>query len=164
MNACNCCFKTKAPYTCGLCQGHSCKSCAHFVDENEFSYFASLPEVLSHDAYCAACFEQKVQPVISQYEETMEKAKDVFVFSKSQTKETRLMGREALPITVDSRDRQDAVLRLAFLAVHQGYNAIIDVDLHSKKSTETSYKIVTWTGKAIPTNVDAEKLNRQISF
>ncbi len=92
----------------------------------------------------------------------MESAKNVFVYYKAQSKETRLMKRSESPLQVNAcADRDETVLRLAFLAVKLGFNAIIDVDLVSKKVRDGSYKILTWNGTAVPAIVDAEKLNRQ---
>lgn len=159
--ACVTCLKTKAPLSCGLCHQSLCKSCAQFVDENTFSYLSSIPEHLSHTVYCGHCFDEKVAADLAQYNQTMEDAKNISVFSKTQSKETRFISRkEALLKVSDCADEAEATLRFAFLAAQAKFNAIIDLELSFKKVKQGSYQHLSWSGTARPANVDPTKLMR----
>jgi len=135
-----------------------CKSCAQFVEANFFSFLKPVPQELSHQVYCISCFDQLVGPQMAVYEETLEKARHVRVYEKNQGKETRLMKRKIPAVQVeDCRDRQETLLRLAFLAAYQGYNGLIDVDIRSEKVIENSYQSTRWRGTGIPTQLRPER-------
>ena len=67
----------------------------------------------------------------------MERAKNVQVFFKKQSKETRLVKRpERKPFRIEKcADEQETVMRMAFLAAQANYNALIEVDLTYEKDT-----------------------------
>lgn len=160
-NICSSCQKPKATLHCGLCHDALCKSCAQMLDAESFQFLKSIPEDLSHKAYCVPCFDLKVSSELDAYNETLEKAKNVYVFTKAQSKETRLIKRKAAPIRVENcSDEDDAIMRLAFLAAQSDYNAIVDVHLTSKKVIDNSYQSTAWAGTAIPSHVDADKLEQ----
>lgn len=163
--SCADCQKTKAPLSCGLCAKSLCKSCTQFLEEESFSFYLSLPAVLRHQSYCLQCFSQSVQPELDRYEELMVQAREILVFEKSQSKETRLIRRDENPVRVnDCIDRDEAVLRLAFQTVQKGYNAIIDMDLVGKKVIRDGYQKTYWSGTAIPTQVSENKLLKDRSL
>lgn len=88
----------------------------------------------------------------------MELAKQIIVFDKSQGKESRLYKRHEKPIkVVDCPDREETVLRLAFMAVQAKYNAIIDLELRHRIVRNGSYKSTVWTGTAIPTHAQERR-------
>lgn len=120
-----------------------------------------MPEMLSHSSYCYECFQAHVQPELNTYNETLEKAKDVYVFYRTQGKETSLYKRSHPPVRVaDALDEADALMRLAFMTVRSDCNAIVDVDLKSKKIRNHAYQTTRWDGMGNPVQVDAEKLDR----
>lgn len=158
---CTTCQKTKAQLNCGLCQQIICKNCAQFVEEDTFSFFNTIPVELSHGVYCGPCFDAQIQPEIEKYNQAMEAAKNIRVFSKTQSKETRFISRkEALLKVTDCPDRDEAVLRLAFQAAQSHFNAIIDMELSSRKVKNGSYQHLLWTGSARPAQVCETKLMR----
>jgi uncharacterized protein YbjQ (UPF0145 family) len=158
---CTSCLTTKATLKCGLCDTEVCKSCAMFVDDDSFSFLKSIPETLQKDAYCHSCYEANVQQELQSYEETMQKARGVFVYNKEQGKETRLMKRSLPQIKIkDCADKEDALLRLAFLAVQANCNAIIDVEVKSEKVREHAYQTLKWHATATPTNVEHNRFNK----
>lgn len=160
-NVCSSCQKPKATLQCGLCSDALCKSCAQTLEADSFQLLTEIPAHLSHKAYCVPCFDSQVASELDAYNETLEKAKNVYVFTKSQSKETRLIKRKAAAIRVENcSDEDDAILHLAFLAAQSDYNAIVDVHLTSKKIIQNSYQSTAWTGTAIPTHVDADKLEQ----
>lgn len=88
----------------------------------------------------------------------MELAKGIRVYEKNQGKETRLMKRVAQPVQVKNcSDRQETLLRLAFLAAKAGYNGIIDVDIKSEKVIDNSYQTTTYSGSGVPINLKPER-------
>lgn len=112
-----------------------------------------VPELLSHGAYCTPCFDFKVMPEVEVYDADVRAARNIAVFFKDQSKETRLLKRtEKAFKVVDCEDREETLLRLAYFAVQAKFNAIIDVEITSKKVRTGAYQTHLWTGTAIPTN------------
>src|ERR1035437_2303760 len=101
MNLCSSCQKQKAVLECGLCHAVLCKKCTQFLDEDSFSFLKSIPEELTFN-YCTTCFEGKIRPQLDAYNEDMERAKDIVIFYKAQSKETRLMKRSEKPFKVEN--------------------------------------------------------------
>ncbi len=115
-----------------------------------------------HKTFCGPCFTTRIAPELEAYERTLERAKAVFVYSKGQGEETRLMKRTEKPLRVaDCQDREEVLLRLAFLAAHAYYNALIEADIFSKRLRNAGYQTSVWQGTAIPTRVDTDRINRQ---
>jgi hypothetical protein len=164
-NSCQSCQKPKATLNCGICECSLCKYCAVFLDEGHFNFLPKIPKDLSHTTYCHSCYEAKVAPAVAKYDEDMEKAKHIIVFYSKQGKETRMFSRKELPFHVtECWDYDETLMRLAFLAVQAGYNAIIDVDLVSEKVRINNRQSLKWRGSAVPTNVDESKLPRDRSL
>lgn len=162
---CSCCQKSKAQLICGACTLSVCKDCAHFLDDNHFSFLSSIPEALKHTVYCHSCFVQTVQEPLTQYDQTMEQAKNIDVFFKVQSKETRLLKRREKTLTVDAcPDEQETLLRLAFKAAQLGFNGLIDVEVTGAKVRNGGYQTSVWKGSGIPTNVAHKKLLRDRSL
>ncbi len=157
--SCSTCHKPKANLVCEICQDAICKKCTEFVDENSFSFLTHVPKLLLCTTLCKTCFEQKISPEIIKYNDMMASAKNMFVFMKAQFKETRRVKRLADPIIiVDCADYDETILKLAFRGAELGYNAIIDVDITSKKVKTGNYQTTVFSGTAIPANVLEERL------
>lgn len=157
-NSCCSCLKPSATLQCGICKDSVCKKCAQFLGEDSFSFLEKVSEELSHNVYCPQCFDAKVVSALEAYNETMERAKNLAVYLKDQSKETRLMSRKAQPVQVlNCADREETLLRLAFLAANAGFNCLVDVDLTSKKIREGSYQTQSWSGTAVPVQVTGRR-------
>jgi hypothetical protein len=157
--ACMSCQKLKANLTCGICHCSICKSCTQFLDQDFFSFQPNTAEELKSGTFCGDCFENKVRPEIEKYEKAMALAKDIIVYEKKQSKESRLFKRLELPVIVEQcADREETLLRLAFLAVQRGFNAIIDVDIKAEKVRTGSYQTSVFSGTAIPSYVDLSRI------
>lgn len=138
---------------CGSCEGDLCKACALILEDGQFSYLAKVPEILSHAIYCGPCYDTHVAPELEIYNNLLERAKDVTVFFKTQGKETRLMKRSEKAFRVENcPDRDETLMRLAFLAAQGNFNTLIDVDLTSEKVRVGGYQNLKWQGTGIPTN------------
>jgi len=142
-----------------------CKGCAQFVDEESFSFLKSIPAELGHSVYCGPCFDQQVAPEMAKYQEILDRAKDILVYEKTQGKETRYIKRLADPVLVaDCADHDETILRLAFFAAKENYNALVDVDLRSKKVKVGGYQTTIWSGSGVPAQVDASRLVKDRSI
>jgi hypothetical protein len=144
---------------CGICKAEISKKEAHFIEEGRFSFLPQIPADLLHHVYCDACFSEKVATELSNYDEMVEQAKNVIVYEKNQGKETRLIKRQVPPVRVsECTDKEELILRLAFLALRAGFNAIIDVDIKSEKVKIDGYTTTKWHGSAVPANVNPERV------
>lgn len=162
---CACGQKSKSGLQCGICQSPTCKQCAHFLEEGQFSFLKQVPADLAHSVFCDSCYSEKVAPELRNYEELLEKAKEILVYMKSQAKETRLIKRLADPVrVVKCADYDEAILRMAFFAAQAGFNAIIDVDLKSEKVRDGSYQTTVWSGTGMPANVRVDQLVKDRSI
>jgi hypothetical protein len=147
---CTYCQKPKAQLSCGLCKEAICRACAHITPENSFSFLNSIPEELNQGFYCPTCFDNKVEPELTAYRQALQRAKQVNIYYKKQSKESRLYKRHAAPIEVTCADKDEAVLRLAFMAVKADFNTIVDVDLSAQKVRNEGYQTSIWKAKGIP--------------
>ena len=155
MSVCKTCRKPKAPYTCGICAENSCKACTHFLGEESFSFLKVVPEVLKHNYYCTQCFDEQIAGPLDEYNETMEKARDIIIYGKDQTRLTRYLKRKEDPYHVENCvDKEEAVLRMAFFAAQANFNCLIDVNLVSKKVLTGTYKNTAWSGTGVPITID----------
>lgn len=118
-----------------------------------------VPPELTHQVYCDTCFVATLEPAQAEYEAAMARAKETIVFFKDQGKETRLIRRLEEPVHVtECADREETLLRLAFLASQKGYNAIIDIDIVSKKVRSEAYQTMVWSGSGIPVELKEKYL------
>jgi hypothetical protein len=158
---CYSCRKPKAPFECEVCHEAFCKNCSQVLDESTFKFLPVKPEMLSHSIYCGGCFDQEVAPALEAYEQTVEQAKEAFVFFKTGKRRIPLIRKGKVPYRIPNcQDRDETIFRLAFLAVQDGFNAITEVEVVSKKVRNEGYQTSTWSGTAIPAEVDAEKMDR----
>lgn len=163
--SCCVCQKSKTGLVCGLCKEDVCKSCTEFLSEDSFAFLKKKPAHLAAGAFCVTCFNNTISAELSQYEAQVEQAKNILVFDISQSKETRFIKRKEAELkVVDCPDRDETIMRLAFLAAELGFNSIIDVDLKSKKVKDGKYQHALWTGTAIPANVTDKKLLKDRSL
>ena len=153
------CRKLNATLTCEQCSEPVCKKCVEILPEGTFKLMPTIPEPLSHIRYCGGCYAEQVEPEIAQYEETLENAKRVFVFFKTRKKSLPITGKEKIREIVEScPDRDETILRLAFIAASKGYNAIIEVEALSKKIRNGAYQTSVWSGSGIPAQVDSSRI------
>jgi hypothetical protein len=158
---CSDCRKPKASQTCGVCEEAFCKKCSEMVSPGDFSFLSKTPEILTRKIYCHACYDREVLPEKERYDEILARAKMVFVFFKTQRKQIPLIRKSKIPIVVETcDDRDETILRLGFLAAEQNHNAIIEVDVNSKKLRNEGYQTSTWSGTAFPADVDGNKVER----
>jgi hypothetical protein len=161
---CISCRKLKADRQCGLCEGSVCRGCAEFLEEQAFAFLAKRPEELSHSFYCSPCFDSVVAPQRSEYEETLERARQVYVFFSSQKRHIPTLGQAQTEVRVDHcADRDETILRLGFRAAELGFNAIQKVEVTAKKVRNAGYQTSDWCGSGLPVKVDPVRIDRDHS-
>ena len=159
---CTICRKPKATLICGICTESICKGCTQFLEPEQFAFRKILPEALKFSTYCGTCYNLTIEPALAAYEATLEKARQVSLFYKDQARETRRMSRIETPIRVEKcLDKNETILRLAFIAVEKDFNTLVDVDLVSTKVKKGNYQHSVWDGTAIPVRLESEKLKRK---
>jgi hypothetical protein len=159
---CSACRKPKASLTCGVCEESFCKKCSENVSTDEFRFLSEVPEILTRKIYCQSCHDQEVLPEKERYEEILARAKEIFVFFKTQRKQIPLIRKSKIPIKVETcDDRDETILRLGFLAAEQNHNAIIEVDVNARKVRNEGYQTSIWSGTAFPADVDGSKVEQE---
>lgn len=159
---CASCRRPKVAVNCGVCENPLCKNCAEFLSESSFAFMAEIPENLKHSYYCPSCFGAHVEPVRANYDETMARAKEAFIFFATQRKPIPLLKKSKESVRIDEcEDRDETILRLAFRASEQGYNAVVQVEVVSEKIRNGGHEKSRWRGVGYPAIVDTEKLERQ---
>ena len=159
---CSACRQPKSTRTngllCGLCYEILCKDCAIFMPDDAFSFLPDIPEDLRHPIYCPRCHDQKVQPALDEYNAKLNRAKEVLIFDKKvKHVPTTKIDRYKISVT-DCPDKQEMMMRLAFQAVEQSFNAIIKAEMSSKKVNLGGYQTSAWSGSGFPANVNKEEL------
>ncbi len=115
--------------------------------------------------YCPPCFNLHVSDARDDYQQTMEKAKNISVYLSNQGKETRLIKRLQKPIKVAAcKDHDETLMRLAFQAAKAGFNGLVDVDLVSQKVKIAGYQTQTWSGVGTPVNLTGHHVVRDRSI
>ena len=159
---CVSCTDSKVTAKCELCEEDLCKKCVQFLDPETFQYQEKLPVELTHTRYCRFCYDDKIVLAQEKYSETLEKAKQVFVFFTTQKRKPNLLKRAKKMVEIlNCPDRDMTILKLAFLAADQGFNALVDTLVSSEKVRNEGYQKSQWQGKGLPATVDSDKLDRE---
>lgn len=159
---CVSCRKPRVDSTCGVCHEGVCKKCRIFLPEDTFSYEASLAPELKHSYYCAGCYDEHVEPFKAQYETTLEDAKQINVIYKGSKSSIRVLRKADKPMQISgSPDRDETILKLAFQAAKEGFNAIIDVEVSSQKIRNEGYQKMEWSGQGTPAEIKSHELGYQ---
>lgn len=157
---CVTCQQPKANLECVSCAGSVCKKCAEFLNQGSFVLSSEAPPV-AVGTYCGSCFDTNVAPELEAYNDAATRARDINIYFKGQSKESRVIRRKEKPIKIDNcPDREEAILRLAFLAAKANYNVLLDVDVYAQKVKIDGYQTSNWKGIGIPANVDPRILER----
>lgn len=151
-NFCSQCRQETAIAKCGVCSCPLCKECEQFLQIDSFAFRENVPDFLTQGHYCPSCYDEKISPELTSYEEVLERARTVYIFFDSQPKPRTLIKRSNKKISVfDCKDRDETFLRLGFRAAEQGFNAVIEVEV---ERTRVGHR---WEGSGTPANVDAKR-------
>lgn len=155
------CRKTKIARDCELCGEPVCKACLQIREEDSFFYEPEVAPERSHLYYCGGCYDEWITPALGEYQETLEAAKKVFVFFKTQKKAIPLISKSKESFRVpECPDRDETILRLAFMAAKNGQNAIVETDVVSEKVRMGAYQTSKWRGTAFGATIDAARMDR----
>lgn len=156
---CTVCQQENAGLECISCHESVCKKCAEFLNEGSFTLAPETP--IQVGTYCGRCFDNNVAAELEAYNAAAERARDVNIYFKGQSKESRVIRRKEKPIRIDNCvDREEAILRLAYLAARANYNVLLDVDVFAQKVKINGYQTSNWRGVGIPALVDPKILER----
>jgi hypothetical protein len=160
-SVCLSCRRPKATVECEVCFEPVCKNCEKFLDASTFSFYEFIPEPLSHTHYCPSCYDAQVAPALESYEEIMERARGAYIFFETQKKQIPLLKRSKETLKVEAcEDRDETILRLAFLAAEQGFNSVVEVKVISEKVRNEGYQKTRWSGVGVAAEVDVLKMAR----
>ncbi|MBC7692893.1 MAG: hypothetical protein H7222_14115 [Methylotenera sp.] len=158
---CISCRKLKARTECPLCFEPICKTCLLPVPDDAFQYMPDRPEDLSHPRYCGFCLDATINPALEEYTEVLERAKKICLLTKAYKGHVSTIKKAKFPIEVkDYPDREEVIMRLAYLAAKEGYNALLQADVVSAKVRNEAYQKSSWSGTGWPATIDAERLDR----
>lgn len=152
----------KKQLPCISCESLVDKVDAQIVDADLFPYLNQMPKGIQEGVYCPQCFAIKVSDPLNQYQNQVDRAKNVNVFFAKQSKESRFVRRTEKPLQVrECSDPDDVVMRLAFKAVEVNKNSIVDVAMTSHKVQNGKWHTTIWAGTAIPAQIDDRELQRK---
>jgi hypothetical protein len=151
----------KATLSCVSCTQPVCKSCHEYVEPTTFSFWTKLPKGVVLGNYCPPCYEEKILPSQTLYDEIMEKAKDIYFLTKNYRGYVRVIRKHTKRVVIPScADRRETILRMAFVAAELNFNAIIDAEVESAKVRDNKYQTTRWSGSSMPALIDGEQLER----
>lgn len=160
--SCDSCRNPEADLACELCKKALCDQCVLSPPLDSFSMMKKIPVDLTHTEYCRFCYDDKVEPALQKYEETLELAKNVFIFFKTQRKEIPLIRKTKDKLEVkECPDRDETILRLAYMAAELGFNAVIETDVYAEKIRNHAHQKMRWQGTGSPALIDENKLSKQ---
>lgn len=120
---------------------------------------SKVPENLKHTTYCSPCFDEVVSAPLDEYNATMDKARDIIIYNKDQSKLTRFLKRKEAPYQVENcEDEEEALMRMSFKAAQSGFNCLIDVQFNTKKIIVGSHKKTIYSATAVPITIDPNEI------
>ena len=159
---CESCRSPDADLRCENCDKALCEDCVLELEHDAFFYMPKKLEVLSHKQYCRFCMDDVVEPELQKYNELLDKAKETFVFFTTQKKEIPLIRKTKEKLSVvECVDRDETILRLAFMAAERGMNAVIEVEVSAQKIRNHAHHKHLWQGTGVPAMVDEAKISHQ---
>ena len=156
---CSSCKKKDSVYSCGICEESLCKNCSLFLDDKTFSFRDDLPEELKHSHYCQVCYNETVDPAITEYQAQIKEAEQVFIFFATGKRKVPTLKKALRTVEVNNcTDRDETILRLGFIAVRGGYNAVIETELKCVKKRDHGWHKSMWSGEGRPALVDGPRM------
>lgn len=154
---CSACHQSKLAsknsFECGICKDLLCKKCLVNLTQPTFSYLKTVPDELKHTIYCNPCYHKIVLPALESYEDTMNRAKSIYIFEKKIT-HIPLISRSKQKLTVENcDDRDETILRLAFQAAQLSFNAVVKIELVYEKIRIDGYQTTRWSATGYPANI-----------
>ena len=161
MENCPLCRVRDAEINCPLCPTQLCKKCAETVDSEAFPYQPEMAKLYAGKRFCPSCFDNEVAPKLAAHDELLEKAREVPWFPRTYRRNLPIVKKSHTTLSVtEGLDRDDILLRLGFMTVEKGYNAMIEVEVAAAKVRNHGYQKMVWQGTAHPIEIDVDRLVR----
>ena len=129
-----------------------------FLEEGSFSFMKQVPTQLQGTTFCNPCYITQIEPALENYNQQIAAAKNFQVYFKNQSKESRLVSRKEPPIKILCDDKDETLVRLAFLAQEAGFNILVDVEVNPEKVRKGgTWQKSMYTGFGIPANWESRK-------
>ncbi|HRK01134.1 MAG TPA: hypothetical protein PLH57_00590 [Oligoflexia bacterium] len=149
---------------CELCEESVCASCVIRPTPERVQYWSSTdrPKETECKWVCPRCFDETLEPIYERYDQALEAAHNTHYFPKAYRGAPPVLRKARQPVTVDNGvDREDVLTKLQLVAVQQGFNGLIHLEIESKKQRMVDgYSKMVWRGTALPADLDTEKLER----
>ncbi len=160
--ACIICGVEKIIKKCDLCHEEVCKKHIEKLDGSEYPFGSKKNQnIFSKVNFCSECFDTQVKPELDEYEATLEKAKQVAIWSDKFKGRVKTNKKSLDKIVLkDFKDKKILTLAMGFIAAEQGFNGIIEFEVSSRKIRENEYQSTRYDGSGRPVDVDAEWLER----
>ena len=156
------CDSEKANWTCENCNNTICKKHLSKLNPEDYSIKSlNPPKVFSQTTFCIDCFESIVQPEIEIFNEQLEKAKNVGIWTENYRGKLPITKKALKPIQFkDFTDKKDLILALAFRAIEMGFNGVIELKWKSSKVRKNEYQKMIWEGQGLPVELPEEWLEK----
>jgi hypothetical protein len=165
---CECCLTHIKPgqeLTCECCSETCCKKCQTILREDTFSYSSQVAPELKHTRYCARCMDSVIEPALEAYREQLANAKNAYFFTPAFKKRIPVLKKAKSRVQIKGTpDRDETILRLAFLAIEQGHNAVIEAEVSAQKVRNEGYQKSLWVGSGLPVTIDLTKFEREQAY
>ena len=157
---CVSCRTPKTTTECEVCFEPLCKKCVLTLSPDRFSLMLGAPEVLQKYRFCQPCYDSLIAPEAERYDETVERAKQVIFLTDTYKGYLPVQKKAKLSVSVKGCvDRDEVVMRLAFMAAQQGFNSLIKSDVKAIKiRKDAAYQTSEWQGHGTPADVDESRL------
>lgn len=153
--ACQLCAAPKTTNTCEACAAEICKNCVVFNNPEGYQFHPAPPESLKPKIFCADCFERDAAPLLAEYNEVMERAREVQIISRFFRGPIPLIKQARVPTTVDNHtDEKEATLHLAFLAAWEKFDTVIKFEATPTKVRNHGYQRMSWKATGLFVNLD----------
>lgn len=153
------CHLQRQTVRCGVCENPVCRSCALHVSRADFELFDELDATLLHPDYCPTCYDSTVALAKAQYDEIVERAKQVHYWPKSYRGAVPILKKSQVKLRVANvTDEKLALLKLAVEASRSGFNALIHGEISARKVRNHGYQKMLWSGSAMAATIDESKV------
>ncbi len=88
----------------------------------------------------------------------MDAARKINVFYKDSNSLFRIIRKSVRMLEVSEvTDRDDLVMRMAFMTAIAGYNSLVDVEISSKKVRNEGYQTQVWSGRGWSADIKSKE-------
>ncbi len=156
---CTSCRLPKATEPCGVCDEGVCRKCVQTTSDETFQFETEVAEILKKPRYCTRCWDEHVAEALNRYEEIVTRARQVAWLPKGYRVPVPVLRKANREARVEGcADRDEVIMKLAFIAARDDYNALVKGETQSKKVRNEGWQTSSWSGWATPAYVDPRRL------